>query len=71
MLAITLREAPPTRRDLASDTGLSFSIEQHFVLQPILYKAPSVLIHHSLKDFCLLSALDTLQYTLPCHSVHQ
>ena len=41
-LVVTLREAPPTRRDLASDTELSFSIEQHFVLQPILYKAPSV-----------------------------
>ena len=39
-MASTLREAPPTRRDLASDTELSFSIEQHFVLQPILYSAP-------------------------------
>jgi hypothetical protein len=33
----TLREGPPTRRDLASDTEHSFLIEQHFVLQPILY----------------------------------
>ena len=65
------RKGQPTCRDLVSDTELSFSIEQHFVLQPILYKAPSVLIHHSLKDFCFLSAFDTLQYALPCHSVHQ
>ncbi len=33
----SLREGPPTRRDLASDTFTpSFSIEKHFVLQPTL-----------------------------------
>ena len=39
----TLREGPPTRRDLASDTATPFSIEQHFVLQPILYPFSSSL----------------------------
>ncbi len=38
----TLRECPPTCRDLALDTlPPSFSIEKHFVLQHTLYATPS------------------------------
>ena len=41
-----LRAGPPTRRDLVSDTRTrSFSIEQHFVLQPILYAIITLSVH--------------------------
>ena len=46
----TLREGPPTRHDLVSDTEPSFSIEQHLVLQPILYNVRSALLYHSHKE---------------------
>ena len=40
---------PPTRRDLASDRATPFSIEQHFVLQPILsFPIPHALLLQSL-----------------------
>ena len=54
----TLREGPPTRRDLASDTATPSSIEQHFVLQPILFLAITpplclgefLMLHSKFKD---------------------
>ncbi len=61
----SLREGPPTRRDLASDTFTpSFSIEKHFVLQPTLC-APIFHIHLTFFDFEYTQDLSLPNLSLP------